>query len=163
MSTQPVLVKWTERQMLDLLGIRYGRQFGNGDRFAAAEHVRSGAGFDSKRTADFIAMDLWPSNGLALHGHEVKVSRSDWLTELKDPDKAEAFRPFMDYWWLVVCDAAIVREGELPEGWGLMAPVSGGGSLRTIRPAKRLHPESMPKSMMAAMLRAAVKTARRSA
>jgi len=32
-------------------------------------------------------MDLWPSGGLEIHGHEVKVSRSDWLRELKEPEK----------------------------------------------------------------------------
>lgn len=161
MSAQPVLVKWTERQVLDLLCLKYTRQSGNGDRYAIAEHVRSAAGFDAKRTADFVSMDLWPSAGLALHGHEVKVSRSDWLTELKDPDKAEAFRPFMDYWWLVVSDAGIVKDGELPAGWGLLAPTSGGGILRTIRQAKRTYPADMPKSMMAAFVRSVAKTAHR--
>jgi len=159
---QPVLVAWTERQVLDMLRLRYNRVAGNGERYAIAEHVRSHAGFDARRTADCIVMDLWPSKHLALHGHEVKVSRSDWLTELRDPEKAEAFRPYMDYWWLVVSDAGIVRDGELPDGWGLLAPWGGGRLLRVVKQARRLTPQPMPKTMMAAMLRACVKTAVRS-
>jgi hypothetical protein len=152
--------RWTERHMLDLLGRRYTQQSGNGDRWAIAEHVRSHAGFDARRTADFVAMDLWPSKGLALHGHEVKVSRSDWLVELKDPTKAEEFRPFMDFWWLVVSDPSIVRQGELPNGWGLLAPVNGE-RLRVVHRAHRIVPAPMPKTMMAALMRAVAKTAAR--
>ena len=83
--------------------------------------VRSHAGFDARRTADFVAMDLWPSTRLTLHGHEIKVSRSDWLRELKDPSKAAEFIPYMNYWWGSSSDPRIVRDGELPDDWGLMA------------------------------------------
>lgn len=173
MTTQAPLIKWTERDMLDLLRRRYGPMVGNGPRYAVAEHVRSGAGFDAKRTADFIAMDVWPSQGLALHGHEVKVSRSDWLTELKQSEKAEAFRPFMDYWWLVVSDPSIVRGDDLPPGWGLLTPgrpavssypgepVSRPGTLRMVKRAKKIEAQPLPKTMLAALLRAVAKTAAR--
>lgn len=145
--------------MLDLLVRRYGAHRGNGPRYTVATHVRSHAGFDARRTADFVAMDLWPSKGLALHGHEVKVSRSDWLVELKHPEKAAEFIPYVDYWWLVVADAAIVKHGELPRTWGLM--VARDGYLQVARPAKRLNPLPTPRTMMAALLRATGKTARR--
>lgn len=145
-----------EHHMLRLLTERYMAVHGNGIRYVAASHVRSHAGFDARRTADFIAMDLWPSKGLALHGHEVKVSRSDWLTELKDPEKAMEFIPYMDYWWLVVSDAKIVRPGELPDGWGLMA--KNGTGLIVKRQAPRRTTEPMPKTMMAAFLRAVAKS-----
>ena len=131
---------------------------GNGPRYIYAAEVRNQAGFGGYwsdgtklRTADFVAMDTWPSKGLALHGHEVKVSRSDWLHELADPDKAEAFRPYMDFWWLVVPDRGIVRDGELPDGWGLLA--GAGKGLRAVVSAPRRKAEPMPKGMMAAFLR----------
>lgn len=141
-----------------LLRARYSPINGNGPRYVYAAEVRNRAGFDATRTADFIAMDLWPSKGLALHGHEVKVSRSDWLRELKEPEKAEAFRPYMDFWWLVVADRAIVRDGELPDGWGLLAPA--GPWLRVVVTAPRQKAEPMPKSMMAAFLRSVGEQAR---
>lgn len=155
----------TERDMLDLLNRRYGRVYRNGNskmvRFVGAEHVRSHAGFGTRRTADYIAMDVWPGvpygSKIALHGHEVKVSRADWLTELKKPEKAEEFKRYMDYWWLVVSDPSIVKQGELPEGWGLM--VKTGGVLRVKVQATKLNSLPTPKPFMACLLRAVAKTA----
>lgn len=157
--TRAMQHKWTEREVLDLLAARYATRAGNGVRYAYARHVRSAAGFDARRTADFMAMDMWPSNGLTLHGHEVKVSRSDWLHELRDPTKAEEFKRYMDRWWLVVPDAGIVRD-DLPDGWGLMV-ANGRMALRVVKPAPKLKPEPMPKTMVAAFLRATAEEARR--
>lgn len=113
--------KMTERQLLDALHIKLESEArGNGGhRWIIAEHVRSAAGFDARRTADALAIDTWPAKGLELHGFEVKCSRSDWLAELKQPDKSETFRRFCDRWWLVTADRDIVRD-DLPDGWGHM-------------------------------------------
>lgn len=151
------LRKLTEADMLDLLTQRYSKEYGNGARYALARHVRSHAGFEAKRTADFVAFDTWPSAGFAIHGHEVKVSRSDWLHELKQPEKAAEFVPYMTYWWLVVSDAAIVREDELPDGWGLMAV--RGDKLVAVRQAPKRDALPLTPTRMAALLRAVAKTA----
>ncbi len=151
----------TERSVLDCLQRRYGERYGNGYRWAYAEHIRSGPGFiDGKRVADAIAIDCWESKGLEVHGHEVKVSRSDWLSELKKPEKAEAFRPYVNRWWLVVPDTSIVRD-DLPDGWGLMLayPETRGGGTRVIRQAPRLSPEPMPRGLIATLMRATAATA----
>ena len=144
--------KLTETDMLDALYARYCYVGGNGQRYAVAAHVRSAAGFDARRTADFIAMDLWPSARLTLHGHEVKVSRSDWLRELKDPTKAAEFIPYMNCWWVVISDARIVREGELPDDWGLMA--MRGSLLTVVKKAPRRDALPMKATRLAALLRA---------
>lgn len=155
--------KVTERDMLDRLNNRYASSNGNGIRYARAEHVRVTAGFDARRTCDYMALDLWPGGygtkrtGPLLHGHEVKVSRSDWLTELRDPEKAEAFRRYCDYWWLVVSEASIVKAGELPTGWGLM--VASGNSARVVARAERNHDvEPMNRDVQATFARAVTKT-----
>lgn len=57
-----------------------------------------------------------------LVGHELKISRADWLNELSKPGKADTWADECHEWWLVVSDPAIVHEGELPAGWGLMSP-----------------------------------------
>jgi hypothetical protein len=158
--TTPPLIQPTERFVLDLLHQRYGFTYGNGFRYAVAEHVRSDAGFDARRTADFVAMDLWPSKRFALHGHEVKVSRSDFLAEMKQPEKAQEFIPYMTYWWLVIGDASIADKREIPTAWGLM--VVNQGRLRVARQARRnqdLRP--LTESRIAALIRAVAKTARR--
>lgn len=154
--------KVTERDMLDRLNVRYGAFNGGGIRFARAEHVKISAGFDARRICDYMAMDLWPGGygrdaGPKLHGHEVKVSRSDWLTELRDPDKAQAFARYCDFWWLVVAEKSIVKPGELPDGWGLM--VASGPSVRVATSARRnLAVEPLPRDVQATLLRATTKT-----
>lgn len=152
----------TERTMLDRLNIRYSTFNDNGIRYSRAEHVKLAAGWSARRICDFMAMDLWPGGygrdaHPKLHGHEVKVSRADWLTELKDPDKAEAFRRYCDFWWLVVADKNIVRAGELPDGWGLM--VASGRSVRAVvQPVRNAAVELLPRDMQATLLRATTKT-----
>lgn len=154
----------TEREMLDLLNKRYGKHNDNGMRYTRAEHVKSGVGFDARRVCDYMAMDLWGgygiNGGVKLHGHEVKTSRSDWLTELRDPEKAEAFVPYCDFWWLVVADKNIVKEGELPEGWGLMV-LRGTKSLRAVVQPTRRARLPMPWNMQGAWSRSVAKTALR--
>jgi hypothetical protein len=156
----PTTTRHTERSMLDALHRRYSANAGNGPRYVLAEHVRSAAGFDASRVADMLVMDLWPSSGHAIHGHEVKVSRSDWLRELADPTKAAAFMPYCTLWWLVVPDAAIVRRDELPPGWGVLAP-DRFGRLGILHRAPKREPQPMPTTMLAAFARAIAKTARR--
>ena len=144
--------KMTEAELTDALYERYNVRHGNGQRYAVAAQVRSHAGFDARRTGDFVAMDLWPSMGLTLHGHEIKVSRSDWLRELKDPSKAAEFIPYMNTWWVVVSDARIVRSGELPDDWGLMA--MRGGLLAIVRKAPRRDALPLTPTRLGALLRA---------
>lgn len=142
----------TERSLLDLLWQRYSRRNGNGPRYAMAEHVRDQAGFNASRTLDAIVMDTWPSSGLALHGFEVKCSRGDWLRELAQPWKAAAFTRWVDYFWVVTA-SSVAKRDEMPEGWGLME--RRGASLHVVVRAKRLAPEPLDRSFVAALLRAA--------
>lgn len=142
-----------EADVIELLDLRYSATNpGNGPRYATATHIKSSAGFYARRQMDYFAMDLWPSSGLQRIGHEIKCSRSDWLRELKDPSKAAAFRPYMHAWFLVVTDAAFVRPGELPEGWGLI--VANPRRCRQKVPARRIEPLPLPNTMLGCLLRA---------
>lgn len=168
----------TERDMLDALQARYDKTVKNGPwtgkRFVRAEHVPVGLSGERYRIADFIAMDTqsfsrgrWNTpdyvtqRAPVFHGHEVKVSRADWLTELKTPGKAEAFKKHMHFWWLVVSDKTIVRD-DLPDDWGLMA-LTSTGALRVVKQAPLLTPEPMDNSLVGAIVRASVKTELRKA
>lgn len=75
---------------------------------------------------------------------------------MADPSKAEAFRRYCDRWWLVVSDRAIVKPGELPTGWGLLA--LSGGTLRAVKGAPRLTPEPLSVTFRAALMRGVAKT-----
>lgn len=149
----------TEREMLDLLLSRYNteRQGTIADRWVRAEHVRSSQDFrELLSIADFIAIDKYASTQ-AIHGHEVKVSRSDWLTELRDLSKSERVKRYCNYWWLVVSDAAIVKPGELPDGWGLM--VKSGDGLRAKVKAPLLTPEQLTLDFIAGLTASVQRTA----
>lgn len=103
-------------------------------QYGILTQVRSSTGYNQVRTADAIAMSLWPSRGLNLIGFEVKASRTDWLKELKEPAKAEELGMHCHYWYIVINDADHIKEGELPEAWGLIVPYGKG--LKIIKEAK---------------------------
>lgn len=119
--------------------------------YGLLKNVGDGTGARNYRWADWLAMGLWPSRGLTLIGIECKVSRTDWLKELKTPAKAEAIAQFCDEWYLAVGDPKIVKDGELPENWGLLVP--GKGGLRVSKPAVRLSPVPIDRSFLAAIIR----------
>ena len=151
----------TERSMLDLLLARYNteRQGTIADRWVRAEHVRSTQDWRyTVSVADFVAIDKYASSQ-AIHGHEVKVSRADWLTELRDMEKSERIKRYCNFWWLVVSDASIVKDGELPEGWGLL--VKSGAGLRAKVKAPALAPEPLTLDFVAGLTAAAQRTAYR--
>ncbi|MDR6794343.1 hypothetical protein J2X12_002920 [Pseudarthrobacter oxydans] len=151
----------TEREMLNLLSARYNteRRGTIADRWVRAEHVRSTQDYRKLLSiADFVAIDKYASSQ-AIHGHEVKVSRSDWLTELRDLSKSERIKRFCNFWWLVVSDASIVKDGELPEGWGLL--VKSGSGLRAKVKAPDLTPEPLTLDFVAGLTAASQRTAYR--
>src|SRR5208282_6858544 len=80
--------------------------------YITLEEVRDATGFDGHRTADAIAVSLYRSRGKAIWGFEMKVSRSDWLHELKQPEKSESIMRYCNYWALVVPNKDIVKPGE---------------------------------------------------
>jgi len=124
--------------------------------WALIPHVRNGTGYQRRttRTADAVAMCLWPSRGLELNGFEVKVSRADWVKELAEPAKAEDICRFCDRWWLAVGDAEIVRPGELPPTWGLLVPKGAGLVVKVEAP--KLEAQPVDRLFLAALLRKTV-------
>ena len=115
------------------------------------------------RWADMIVQDTWaggryygdpdkPYNAYPRHGFEVKVSRSDWLNELRDPSKAEAFRPYCHFWSLVIADKSMVREGELPEGWGLLVP-RGKRLFTIVKALENFDMKPIPPDFMIGLMR----------
>lgn len=121
--------------------------------WAYLPQVPDSTGGPASRTADAVAMSVWPSRGLELHGIEVKVWRGDWLKELKNPAKAEAICKFCDRWWLAIGDASIIRDGELPATWGLLIP--RGEEMVIKVQAPKLEPLPVDRNFLAGILRRA--------
>lgn len=120
------------------------------NEWALAFEVGNATGSSTRRHADAVAMNLWPSRGLAIHGFEFKSYRSDWQRELQKPEKAEAVSQYCDYWWLVTTPD-IVRDGELPDSWGLMEVRSG--KLVVVKQAEKREAVPVTRSFMAALFR----------
>lgn len=117
--------------------------------YITLEEVRDATGFDGTRTADAMAISLYRSRGKALWGFEMKVSRTDWLKELKQPEKAESIMQYCDYWGLVVPDKNIVKPGELPPTWGMY--VAQKNRLKCVTPCPKLEPRPLSMKMFTAL------------
>lgn len=126
------------------------------DSHVILAEVKNQVGYGKReRFADALVVSLWPSRGLELIGCEFKSSRSDLLTELKNPAKAEEIQRFCDRWYLVLGDKELIKEGELPETWGLIAPKRS--RLGIIKKAPKLSRQDWPTGFVFSMIRAASK------
>ena len=94
------------------------------------------------RRADLIWLSTTIAGGRHMIGHEVKVSRSDVMVELRDPSKADPWAQYCNEWWLVVSDPDLVAGLDIPENWGIMSPPSGRRtrSMTVVRKAPKLTP-----------------------
>lgn len=120
---------WNEAMVAAVLQKKWGKP-----ECAFLRQVRNATGFNATtRTADALSIGLWPSRGMHLNGFEIKVSRADWLKELKQPEKAEEIARYCHFWWIAIPDRAMVKEGELPAQWGVVEV--GSGSPKIVKQA----------------------------
>lgn len=112
--------------------------------------VRSSTG-GASRIADAMAFNMYGSTGYEIIGFEIKVSRSDFLSELKDMSKSDEIMSYCDKWFLVVSDADIVKDGELPKNWGLLV-LKDDKLVQKVRPIPT-KTTPMPLHFIASLLR----------
>lgn len=121
-------------------------------QYAFLSQVRNQTGYvGAIRTADALALSLWPSRGNHLIGFELKISRSDWLHELKDPAKAEAIAQYCDMFYLVISDLKVIDIAEVPKTWGIL--VASNGTVKTLRDAPLLEAKVMDRTFMCGFMR----------
>lgn len=113
--------------------------------------VRDATGFDATRSADALVLGMYKSRGMLLQGFEFKVSRSDWLCELKDPRKAETWMRYCHHWWLLTQDPGIVHPGELPPTWGLLK-LGARNKIECVVQAPMLEPEPLTMKALTAIV-----------
>lgn len=113
--------------------------------------VGNGTGGNLRRWADAVAMNMYPSRGLAIVGFEIKVSRNDLKKELEQPKKAEAVGCFCNQWYLVVPKGLINDTDIIPAAWGILEYHEG--KLRQSKKPSELDCQPITKSFMAAILR----------
>ncbi len=131
--------------------LRLIRRRHEGPGWQVFTELANGTGSRARRRADAVAMAMWPSLGMEIHGYECKISRGDARKELIDIGKADAVGKFCDFWWLVVSDPAIIDGLILPAQWGVLAPRDR--VLRIVRPAKKRKTSPVDRPFVAAMLR----------
>ncbi len=85
------------------------------------EELRGGSGYggDNERRMDAWAMHHHPSKGNKRTAYEVKVSRSDFLRDIKDPLKHRPALRFSNEFFFVA-PAGMIKAEELPLYAGLM-------------------------------------------
>ena len=120
--------------------------------WALCFEVANATGAGARRYADAVAMNLFPSRGLAIHGFEIKVSKSDFTNEIANPEKSVAVQQYCDHWW-IVAPASAVDETLLPKTWGWLRVDKD--KLVTVKQAPDLEAKDVTRSFMAALVRRA--------
>ena len=135
----------TECPILDRLEKRYSRP-----HWVFLRELRNDTGFQSTRACDALAIGVYHSRGQLMIGFEKKVSRADWLRELREPEKAEAIARFCDQWYIVIPEPSIVQLDELPSTWGLLHVK--GNAIHTLKQAPTLTPKPIDRGMLASIV-----------
>lgn len=104
------------------------------------------------RFADAIAIRIL-KRGVEFHILELKVSRSDWLNEKRDPSKAEPGAALCDAWWLVEGEAGLALLDELPLGCGVLSIGKDGALFQRVAAAKAHGRDKVDRALVAAVLR----------
>ena len=132
-------------QVRDLIRIKYASP-----QWVLIEEIRNKAGFDATRSADAIAMNVWPSKGLSIVGFEIKIDRWDWKHELNQPEKSNAIKRYCDAWWLVAPEG-VARPEEIPADWGWYLATEEGLEIK--KPCVELRPQEIGRSFLAAVIK----------
>ena len=88
------------------------------------------------RKIDLLVCSFWRSRGYALDAVEVKVSHSDWMREVNNPEKADFWYEHSDRFWVAVPSELTARVRDtLPPTWGLLG-ISGGRASEVVKAPK---------------------------
>lgn len=112
--------------------------------------VSNSTGAGSRRYADAVAMNLYPSRGLSVYGFEIKVSKADFKNEVRNPDKSVEVQKFCDRWYIVAPEEAI-DESLLPPTWGWLQVTKE--QIRLRKEAPNLEAQPLTREFVAAMVR----------
>jgi len=133
------------RQILELLRCRHPAP-----EWATFAELNEGTGMNGGRLIDFYAMNVWPSKRYVKVAYEIKVSRSDFARELKEPKKREAAEVIADECYFAVPHGLVLPD-EIPEKWGLI--VMNAGGLRIVKHATQRHITNFSVEFMASLAR----------
>lgn len=133
------------------------KRFEDKREFVVVEEVGDNTGGAMTRRLDVVVVNAFCSKGQYLEGIEIKVSREDLFSELRDPQKHTVFYRNLEKFSLC-CPAELLTKDILammPPKWGLYVP-NGNGSIRVRKSATPLHdepPTTVDRGFMVSLLR----------
>jgi len=81
--------------------------------------LESGYDGDSQRRIDLFMLKTYPSLDYEATVYEVKISRGNFLSDIKNPEKQEGARAFCDFFYYAT-PPGLVKPEEVPEWAGLI-------------------------------------------
>lgn len=152
-----------------LIRLRYsGKRNFEAPRWVVLSEIRTNSGFRSKWSSgkpftekyiDMMAFDCWPSSGFLRVAFEIKTSRSDFLEELKKPEKRWLAMMYSHQFYYVA-PKGVIKYDELPPecGWMEVKEKDGKLKLRSVCKAPITEASPLPDSFIVSLLRNAYKT-----
>jgi hypothetical protein len=127
-------------------------------RYAAPEwatltELSAGVGsMGPDRRADVVSFNCWPSKGCVRLAFEIKRSRADFMREVDDPGKRAWLEKYFHQTYFVVVPG-IVKEDEVPEGWGLLVATKSGDKLIRRKAARHREAPDLPEFLALSAIR----------
>lgn len=142
----------------------------NANEWAFFDELRVGTGYtsakdkrvgklNSEQRLDAWAIHLWPSRGLLRRCFEVKVSRADFLVEMRQPEKRLSGLHLSNEFYFAA-PAGLLKVHELPEECGLIEVTHDTATARIVKSAPHRDVEDLPMSFVASLARRAAKSER---
>lgn len=145
--------------LVALIRAKYPVERNNYNTHVVLEQVANGTGSGAGRWVDVVVFNMWKMHGLKRMAFEVKVDRSDFLRELKHPNKYEwCLQCFHQFWY--VAPKGVIELEELPVGVGWMYP--RGKQLCLAKEAATNHNPKLDDEILASFMRSAWKEITRS-
>lgn len=126
----------SSKDIVKALARKYGDN-GRSNEWAFFSELRAGTGYkwgrgkrdhNPEQRLDAFVMNLWPSKQFIRIAFEIKVSRQDFLNEIKAPEKRATALKLSNQFYFVT-PVGLVKDHEIPDDCGLME-VSETGSVR---------------------------------
>lgn len=146
------------REVTDHLRASYSPGGRAGNEWAFFDELRVGTGykwgskgFNPEQRLDAFAINLWPSKDFLRIAFEVKVTRSDFLGEIKKPEKRATGLMLSNQFYFVT-PLGLVSKDEIPEECGLIEIKEDGSRKFTVKAPRRDAPDP-PLQFLAAIAR----------
>jgi len=132
--------------------LRLGTGFGSIDWAKWQASGRKSRGrYSIQQRVDAWALNCYAGNGFRRIAYEIKVSRSDFIKEKRDPEKRQPAMEVSDYFYFAA-PRGLIAPMELPQGCGLLVVYDSGRS-EILERAPKLNPTRLDWCFVASLVR----------